>query len=208
VVRHSIFRDNKDINEATNQLLEDEGWFPYIRIIGHRYQNLVRAVKAGQDVDRAGTSLVDSFSNGELEKMVSMWLTNRIFEPHKSFIELSIKRYKEGDYMSAISNISQRVEGILQYLLTGMGIKITQGNMVKTLEDISEKKYNDLQVFNVKEFCVFFKKYYFKNFDINTGDVKLSRHSAGHGIVLEKGYTKTKAFILYMVIDQLYFFLN
>lgn len=140
MVRHSIFRDNKDINEATNQLLEDEGWFPYIRIIGHRYQNLVRAVKAGQDVDRAGTSLVDSFSNGELEKMVSMWLTNRIFEPHKSFIELSIKRYKEGDYMSAISNISQRVEGILQYLLTGMGIKITRGNMVKTLEDISEKK--------------------------------------------------------------------
>lgn len=63
-------------------------------------------------------------------------------------------------------------------------------------------------MFNVKEFCVFFKKYYFKNFDINTGDVKLSRHSAGHGIVLEKDYTKTKAFILYMVIDQLYFFLN
>jgi hypothetical protein len=48
----------------------------------------------------------------------------------------------------------------------------------------------------------------FKDFDLKTGKVDLSRHAVSHGVADQKEYTKVKALQAILIIDQMYFYLT
>ena len=57
---------------------------------------------------------------------------------------------------------------------------------------------------------IFFKylgEIFFKNFDLKTGDVDLSRNTASHGVAKAEDYTKTKALQGILILDQIYRYL-
>ena len=57
-------------------------------------------------------------------------------------------------------------------------------------------------------FFNYFDKVFFRQFDIEKGDVKLSRHTAAHGVADKEEYTKTRALQLILTLDQIYFYLS
>jgi hypothetical protein len=48
----------------------------------------------------------------------------------------------------------------------------------------------------------------FKNFDLGTGQVDLSRHIVSHGGADQTQYTKNKAIQAILILDQMYFYLT
>jgi hypothetical protein len=49
--------------------------------------------------------------------------------------------------------------------------------------------------------------YIFQNFDLSTGDIDLSKHTASHGYSSPDQYTKAKGLQAILVLDKLYFYL-
>jgi len=48
----------------------------------------------------------------------------------------------------------------------------------------------------------------FRDFDLTTGQIDLSRHSALHGVADQTKYTKNKAIQAILILDQMYFYLT
>ena len=48
----------------------------------------------------------------------------------------------------------------------------------------------------------------FADFDVDTGNIGLSRNTVGHGVAEAEQYTKSRALQMILVFDQIYFFSN
>ena len=59
-----------------------------------------------------------------------------------------------------------------------------------------------------EEFCRYLKDIVFRNFDLTTGQVDLSRHSVSHGVADQTKYTRAKGVQAILTIDQMYFYLT
>ena len=61
-------------------------------------------------------------------------------------------------------------------------------------------------------YCEYFSSYLveniFKEFDPETGEVDLSRHSALHGVALGEDYKPERALQALLTLDQIYFYLS
>ena len=77
---------------------------------------------------------------------------------------------------------------------------------------VNEKSKNKFTSINSMAFPSFFYDYLqkniFKNFDLETGEVDLSRHRSSHGVAHFSKYTKEKALQAILVLDQIFFFIN
>ena len=58
-----------------------------------------------------------------------------------------------------------------------------------------------------REFLEYLKASVFTNFNLETGVVDLSRHSAAHGVAMGEDYTQVRALQTLLSLDQIYFYL-
>ena len=58
-----------------------------------------------------------------------------------------------------------------------------------------------------KPFTNYLKNFLFKNFDLESGKIDLSRHSLAHGVAKEEDYTRVRALQMILILDQIYFYL-
>ena len=103
------------------------------------------------------------------------------------------------------------MEGIirLQYFRdTGKGKKVRlQDLLTHLVEKGKTKSGSDYSLFLPLPFLNYLKDIVFADFDLETGQVDLSRHSSSHGVAKAEAYTKTKALQAILVLDQIYFYI-
>ncbi len=56
-------------------------------------------------------------------------------------------------------------------------------------------------------FLNYLKDIVFADFNLETGQLDLSRHSSSHGVAKAEDYTKAKALQTILVLDQIYFYI-
>lgn len=196
--------------DSNLDLLINDGWFPFIRIIGSPFEKLVEYYSEDKKYESYINNLVDMYPPETISSITNSWWNNPIFKDKQKIIEEGIQAYNQGNYVSCIKNLASEIEGIIRYSL----YLETKNTNPKT-KDIKEflinkgiKKFNDDRALG---FPMLFSKYLndsiFAGFDISDALIVTSRHSVGHGVAKFDNYTKIRAFQLILTLDQIFYYL-
>jgi len=202
-----LFKELFHLDDSILKEMYEEGWFPFVRILGGRFENLYKDYQ-NKFLSRPNEKAIfDRFDSNTLQEMLASWLRKDLFQPHKAFLERGIERYEAGDYVSAISILFPRIEGMLTHIYLGQEGRATPANLVNNLwENVSEKCLNT-SLFLPDRFREYLKTFYFANFDLETGELDLSRHTVAHGVARQEDFNQVKALQGILTIDQLFYYL-
>ncbi len=201
--------------ESSFQEMMKEGWFPFIEIIASDYKALSSAYMDMDkfDFENRISKVVKTFDRTRVDKITSRWWTRKAFSDKKPILQAGINAFLRDDnegYINCIKTLLTEAEGIirLQYLQD-----TSKGKSVKTselLEYVVEKgkarSGSDYSLLLPLPFFNYLKDVVFKSFDLESGDIDLSRHSSSHGVAKVEDYTKMKAVQTILILDQLYFY--
>lgn len=201
--------------KACFQDMMDDGWFPFVEILGKDYKELAAAYQNERSApDNTVRTLLDSFDESRIKGMTEKWWGNHLFRKKRKLLQAGINaflRRPESDYISCIKNLYSEIDGILRFHYfqeTGKSSKIGQKQLIPHLIETGKRtaKSDDSLIFP-KEFLTYLTDHVFVNFNLETGSVELSRHSSSHGVAAAEDYTEDKALQALLILDQIYFFL-
>jgi hypothetical protein len=203
---YSYFQDSKNVDT-----LFDKGWFPFIQLIGSDLDVMIST--PSYEIDKFGELISETFNKNRIEKMTSYWWNNRIFSQKKDLIEAGISAYMENSVRGNISCIKillSEIEGILHFSYLGENGKRGKTEDLKTyLTEKATRKFSNTDSLGFPTlFHDYLNRVIFKDFDLTTGHLSLSRHTANHGVADAQEYTRMRSLQCLLTLDQIYFYLG
>ncbi len=202
------------LESATKQFdeMQADGWFPFVETIPSEFDALTKAYANKFDFDNKINDIVEQFHEARIRDISDRWWKNERFADKKKLIWAGISAYlqdTEEGFVNCIKNLLTEVEGLLRSMYhedTGRGAM----NQREFLEHIAQKARSvagsDSSLLLPKSFSEYLTRHTFGNFNVDTGDVSLSRHTASHGVASPDVYTKAHALQVILVLDQIHFF--
>ena len=193
----------------------DDGWFPFVEILGKDYRELAAMYQNGKSTsDYAVKALLDKFDESRLREMTDKWWNNLLFQEKRELLQAGIDAFlrgTKGDYINCIKNLYTEIEGIMRLLYfedTGQGNRIGQNEFISHLIAVGEDTVgDDNSLLLPQQFLRYLTESVFTSFNVETGTVDLSRHSAAHGVATGKDYTAERALQAILTLNQIYFYL-
>lgn len=194
--------------------MQKDGWFPYVELLGRDFKNLSNAYINNKGFLReAVEKLINGFDEKRIRKIYSKWWSNPIFKGKKKLLMAGINSYLHNDkdgFITCIKTLYPEIQGVLTYLFYGDTKKDVPNDqlLIEHLKIRGIKRTGSPNpLFFPEYFASFLENYLFPKFDLSKKDIKLSRHTSGHGIAMPKEYTKAKALQAILILDQIYFFI-
>lgn len=203
---YMIFPEVLMMKPEVEEKMFDRGWFPFIRLLGSRFKLIHDHLVNNLSIEYAEIEVVDSFDNKIIKKLTENWMKKEVFKKHEKIIETGIQRYLEGDYISSIHVLYPRIEGLMRYIYLGTNGKATQKSLVDKLIQTGKGNNPKSNLFLLDKFNIFLTKFYFNNFDLENGEVDLSRNSLSHGVVSENELNRIRAFQGILILDQIFYY--
>ncbi|MCD6453529.1 MAG: hypothetical protein J7K77_04515 [Dehalococcoidales bacterium] len=199
-------------NKTQSEEMIKDGWFPFIEIVGGEYKSLSEAYQNKFHFEERIDKIVGSFDKTRIEKITNRWWKKQIFEDKRGILQAGINAFLRGGnegYINCINTLLPQVDGIirLQYLSdTGKSVGVK-----KLLQHLREKgrikSGSDSSLLLPSPFLKYLGDVVFAHFNLETGQVDLSRSSVGHGVAKAEAYTKIAALQAILVLDQIYFYI-
>lgn len=203
----SLLSDNDNFN-----LLLGRGWFPFIQILGEQFDVLMNRITKEGEIEIAESTIIDFFSEDKIEEFTCNWWENKIFSEKKNIIMAGVAAYhgnSKSDIINCIKNISSEIEGIIRLdYHRKYGKKPSFKELKSHVENRGSSKFNLDSLGFPRQFYQYLNDVFFRNFDLEKEDVRLSRHSTLHGVATQEEYTKARALQLILTLDQIYFYLK
>ena len=91
---------------------------------------------------------------------------------------------------------------------TGKGKNVHLPELIKHIVNKGRSKTgSDYSLFLPRSFFDYLTNSVFAKFDLESGEVKFSRHSSSHGVAKTEDYNKSRALEMILILDQIYFYL-
>jgi len=201
-------------NEVNFTNILNDGWFPFIRLVGDEFEHLMNYYKEDMKYKSYINDIINKYTKEVIDSIYSSWLKNQIFLDKKEMIYAGLEAYYQdtiSGYINCIKNLITEAEGIIReacFRITGKK-KPTIKEIKKFVIDTATKKFSGTDSIGFpKLFSKYLDEEVFKDFDISKMKNKPSRHTVAHGIAKLDNYTKIKAFQTILLLDQINFFLN
>ena len=193
-----------------------DGWFPFIEILGEEYKTLASTYQNEKfNYDGKVKILLDKFDESRVKRITEKWWEKPIFQEKQQLLQAGIDAFLQGNesgHINCIKNLYTEIEGIMRLLYfrdTGKGSRIGQKELIDHLANIGKRltENDDQSLLLPQQFLEYLTESVFTNFNLETGTVELSRHSASHGVATAKDYTEVKALQTLLTLDQICFYL-
>ncbi|APD49821.1 hypothetical protein [Francisella hispaniensis] len=190
-----------------------DGWFPFIALISSEFSEIIHLYQSEKEASKRNYFLEElfakKFDSNKILSLTNNWWQKEQFSAKKKFIEAGINCFLEGNYISCLSTLYPIIEGIVGIdYFNQNGRKPKFKELVEYIQEKADIKYscpNSLAY--PREFYDYLNKVVFKNFNLETGDVDLSRHSVLHGYASEEDFNMTRSLQLILTLDQINFYL-
>jgi hypothetical protein len=185
----------------------DQQWFPFITLRSATVKRMISYLRSGWSIDDLLQNIADEVMES-IEEIRDRWRKDTFIQPHFDIVQHAIDRYIAKDYISAVSILYPKIEGIMRsVLLTDpQQIKATQTNLVSAIVDVRSKELHQYSSLLPAIFRQFMAEVYFANFDPSRA-AKLSRNSIAHGVAANQEYSLKGATIGLLILDQIFFYL-
>ena len=192
-----------------------DGWFPFVEILGSEYETLFETYQNDKfTYDDEVKKLLDSFNETRLRRITDKWWEKSLFQEKQRLIQAGIEAFLGGTgsgYINCIKTLYSEIEGIMRSLYledSGERTRHIQ-KLIDRLIEVGERRVEDDQSLLLPQyFSRYLVENIFKEFDLETGEVDLSRHSALHGVALGEDYKPERALQAVLTLDQIYFYLS
>lgn len=202
-----LFPEVYRIEPQVREQMFNSGWFPFIRILGWRFKKIYEAIKYDFLLEEEAIKVVESFDDKSIRKMLDAWMTKDLFRKHETFIKKGIEEFIERDYISAIHILYPRIEGLMRYIYLGEKEKPILMRLVDKLTTITKEKSVNYNLYFPDDFSDYLKQFYFSSFDLDKGEIDLSRHSLAHGVARVEDFSKIGAFQAILILDQIFYYI-
>ena len=190
-----------------------DGWFPFVEILGKDYKELTISYQNGKPASESEVkALLDKFDESRLKTMTNRWWKHPLFEEKRELLQAGIGAFLSGtksDYINCIKTLYSEIEGIMRSLYfedSGERTRRIQ-KLIARLIEVGERGVEDDQSLLLPQyFSTYLVENIFKEFDPETDEVDLSRHSALHGVALGEDYKPERALQALLTLDQIYFY--
>ncbi|MDY6839838.1 MAG: hypothetical protein SWH78_17910 [Thermodesulfobacteriota bacterium] len=201
-------------SELNFDALVNDGWFPFIELLGSEFKEISEAYKSAPPSLERANNIIDKFDKERIDKVSVKWWKNPLFFEKKLLLETALNAYiqntNEG-FISCIKIVLTELEGILRHNLfdeTGHGKDVHVKDLLKHIVyKGKDKTGSEISLFLPRYFLKYLEKSVFAQFDIETGNLPLSRHTSSHGMAKAEDYTKCRALQMILILDQIYFYL-
>jgi len=211
----SFYSMYRIIETETNRFeeMQVDGWFPFVETLPNDFSAIADAYANKFDFDNRVSSIVDRFDEMRIREISERWWKNEHFAAKRKLIEAGVNAYLQDTpdgYVNCIKNLFSEVEGLLRSIYrtdTGKGQMKTHQFLQHMAEKARLAAGSEYSLLLARPFLEYLEAQAFRNFDVEKGDVPLSRHTSGHGEANPNLYTKARALQVILILDQLHFFL-
>lgn len=195
-----------------DEMLKD-GWFPFVEILAGEYKKLSEAYQNKFDFKNEMKAIVNSFDDERIKKITEKWWKNQIFYDKKTLIEAGVNAYLQNNrdgFVNCIKNLWTEIEGVLRklyYSETGKGKGVKSPELIlHIVEKAKNKSDSDYSLLLPMSFLKYLQDVAFACFNVETGEIDMSRNASSHGVADAEQYTKDRALQLILILDQIYFY--
>lgn len=200
-----------------NRLIGD-GWFPFIQLLGSGdYKNLSLAYKYVDKEEKKFNAylrgVLDSLDGTKIQSFTNYWWRIGIFKDKKKLLESGIRAYlqnTEDGFILCLKTLYSEIEGIIRISYYNENKKNPSFSELKQyIHQKAKSRFSDRSSLGFPDiFYQYLDRNIFASFDLSSGDIKLSRHSASHGVALPKEYDQVRALQSILTLDQIRFYLT
>ena len=184
-----------------------ERWFPFISLKTGTIQEILGHVRNGRSVDDLLERIHQEVLSG-LEAELSKWGQHPFFGDHLDLLKQAVNRYRAGDYISAVSILFPRIEGILRgyHRVSRSGEKISQSALVQAAVDNNPNVQHKHSLLLPTKFRDYLLEIFFENFDPEKPE-NLTRHTVAHGVAPATDFNLKGATLGFLILQQLSYYL-
>jgi hypothetical protein len=202
------FQERFNIPDSEWDSLLQNGWFPFITLNNDLVSGVLNHNRAAWNVDDLLPRIRQEVLN-RLPDGLKSWANIKAFEPHMEFISKAAEHYQENDFISCISVLFPRIEGIMREFqsIRGQPEKANQKDLASTVlsPDVNPKDHQFSPLLPLR-FHEYLTKVYFANFDPTRTDNTLSRHTVGHGVATKDNFNLKGSTLGFLILDQLSYY--
>lgn len=180
-------------------------WFPFVTLKSSTIASMVSCATNDLPIDNALDPSVAELKS-RMQEILERWEASPYFGDHIEVLKRGCARFMEGDFVSAVSILVPRIEGIMRsfYGSPPPGTKITSRGLVASVTKSEIETSFGLGWLLPSRFREYLEKVYFAAFTPG-GPTPPSRHSLAHGVVAYEHFSEKSATLAVLTIDQLYY---
>lgn len=191
------------ISDSVTIKMAKDGWFPFLAISGMFFKQLYHQYHSDPLFPANGQSILDYFTADRLERLKNFCISRESIKPHAAFIESALRSYQAGDYIACINTLYTRIEGVMRFLYLPSQHKPHIPDLRAELKRRASAKFSEYSLSRHSAFDEYLRDHFFTGFDLATGQLDLSRVSVAHGVAPETAYTKSRALIGFLILNQI-----
>lgn len=201
-----LFQDRLKISDGAWDNLLKQGWFPFISLSSSLSKELVNHAQLGWNIDEL-LPKVSAEVKSAFGKWRSKWSKNDFFSDHADLLMRSVDRFNAGDYLSTVSILYPRIEGVMRsyHLFVRPSISQNQKNLLESVIVPRDSKKPRSMLLLPEKFRHYLEDIYFAAFDPKE-PAGLSRHTVAHGVAPQNSFSKKAAVIGFLILDQLSYY--
>jgi hypothetical protein len=208
----AFFRRGFDADAEVRQRLAQEGWVPSPLLLPDPWLEMVDSFTRGEpDVTDLAAA---AFPSERAEAVLDLWCRDQPFTADRPFLERGIERYFAGDYISAVSVMLPRIEGIMNAVRRDAGLRAENSvrQALTTLDSLSSGPLKGRWLRS--EVLQHFESFVHAFLDSGPSArakgplLKRGRHGHAHGATSAAAYDQRYALQAILAIDALHFILR
>ena len=204
---HVLFQERFSVTDAEWASLFSYQWFLFLGLRDNTINTLISHIRYGKDPDEMLNDIVSEVKE-RVPQMLNSWRKHSAFLPHMEILERAIDRFLDDDHISCTGLLFPRIEGILRTYHSELGTQKTPSTKNLTKSAVADKQKTDISLLLPHRFDDYLTDVYFKDFDPNSPDIDVSRHSVSHGVADASKFDQKSAVIGILIIHQLFYFLE
>lgn len=204
---HVLFQERFSISEAEWKALFCAQWFPFAGLSNEKIDALISHIQSGWNPDENLDDIVAE-TKSRVPQMLESWSKHPSFLPHFDLLKHAVERFQGDDPVSCTALLFPRIEGILRTHHSILDTQLPPKPENLTELAIAAKIENDKCLLLPRRFAAYLRDVYFANFDPDTENIEVSRHSIAHGVANPSKFDYKSALIGILTVHQLFYFLE
>jgi hypothetical protein len=183
--------------------LLSQDWFPFILLPQRTLELMFGLLRAGRSVD-----LVLNEISEAVEARLPTFLSGMEAKPALAaqipFIERAIEHFRNGDFLSSVSVLFPRIEGIWRGIARPAG-PAPHKALAKTVIEAGATRLSPVSPLLAVRFLEFLKARFLPSFDPSRPE-GLTRHTVSHGVASAEEFNRRGALLSLLIVNQLRYF--
>lgn len=204
-----IFQKRFSLTESDWAAFFDSGMFPFNGMLESTFEKLLGHARSGWELRELADEIRDELIE-RVDGFLSRWNSQPTFAPHMELLAQAVERYKEADYVSCISILMPRIEGVLRTHSVRLGSDSFHQERLAELPTVQQE--NDMNILLPERFRCYLEKVFFADFNpiLEPCDAEhsVSRNTVSHGVAGPTQFDGYNASVCVLVLHQLYLCLD